>query len=293
MSTAKHFPLLEITTPDTLVYCRNLALAPNNGTIFIASYPKSGTTWMQAIVYHLLNINSSDLTHISDYSPFYENYRTWEDGKIKDKYAANHAKIGYSVFNTHLLPDMLPIPSDAAPPVYFIYVTRRGKDVAASFYHHLSHQVEEDNRLAYAESFSSFVTDWCSGALPFGRWVDHIQEWHNAAAQRNIFYISYEDLQQDLLGSIRRIGRYLNLTHTEDEAFLKKVEQRVCFSTMKRNIHLYQPVSVQWKDSFQFIRKGVVGDGDAHFTPELEERFCNMIAEAYPEGAPQWLVDLV
>lgn len=249
---------------------------------------------MQAIVYHLLNnVNSSELTHISDYSPFYENYRTWENGKIKDKYASNHSKMGYSVFNTHLLPDMLPAPCDTAPPVFYIYLTRRGKDVATSFYHHLSHQIEENNCLAYPDSFTSFVSDWCCGALPFGRWVDHIQAWRNAAALRNIFYISYEDLQRDLLGCIRRIARYLNLPHAEDEALLRTVEQQVCFSTMKQNLHLYQPVSVQWKDSFQFIRKGVVGDGDAHFTPELEVQFEDMMAKAYPEGAPKWLADLV
>ena len=66
------FPLLPITSPNTLNNCKNL---PLTNDIFIASYPKSGTTWTQAIVYHLLAAGRDDLPpleHISNFAAFFE-----------------------------------------------------------------------------------------------------------------------------------------------------------------------------------------------------------------------------
>jgi hypothetical protein len=99
---------LPITSPQTLQLCssRNVhdSAMPN---IFIASYPKSGTTWMQAIVYALLSNGNDDFEHISNFSPFYEIDPHWEvaddgTGSFAAKFAPFHAEIGHHVFNTHL-----------------------------------------------------------------------------------------------------------------------------------------------------------------------------------------------
>ena len=45
-------PVLPITSEETLAACRAMRVKP--GDIFIASYPKSGTTWTQNILTTLL-----------------------------------------------------------------------------------------------------------------------------------------------------------------------------------------------------------------------------------------------
>ena len=120
------FILPPFTTEGVLKNVKNLDHA--HPTVFIASYPKSGTTWMQAIVFHILS--KHPLEHISNFSPFVETNGTWDaSGQVKNIYRQTQELVGWRAFNTHLLPEMLP----ESPNFKFIYVIRNGKDVAVSF----------------------------------------------------------------------------------------------------------------------------------------------------------------
>lgn len=168
------FPPLPFMTPATLELCRNVDLTAGYGACFICSYPKSGTTWTQNIVFQvgtamvsegraplpneraissgnrdgntlcptpqvLTKGACADFDHISPFAPFFEHQRTWDFAgrRVKEEYRECAAKIKRQMFNTHLWWDMLPKPDNAR----YIYVTRAGADACASFYHHLTAQV--------------------------------------------------------------------------------------------------------------------------------------------------------
>lgn len=148
-TTLEDMPLLPITSPAAVRAMRTLPVGKHD--VFIASYPKSGTTWTQHIVYTLLTAGTKELDHISNYSPFYDVDRSWDlSGRVADLRAdvrARHQELGWRVFNTHLRWDMMPGGAGAeystaagrsAQNCRYIYLTRNGRDVCTSFYHHFS-----------------------------------------------------------------------------------------------------------------------------------------------------------
>ena len=64
---------------------------------------------------------------------------------------------------------------------------------------------------------------------------------------------------------------------------------QVTFEYMKNHKNQYQPISVKWKNNFEFIRKGVVGDSASLFSDEQHQLYDNMLKEEFPDGLPPWL----
>ena len=164
-------PLLPITSTETLRCCANLELRDTD--VFICSYPKSGTTWMQNIVVNLLTHGESPAEgeHISAFAPFFEVDRTWNHrtGELSGIYAKASSnnknlseeptreevgfKDGRRVFNTHLRWDQMPRSNSSG--ARYIYVVRDGKDVVTSFFHHLSNQADSGGFDGTFEDFFS------------------------------------------------------------------------------------------------------------------------------------------
>ena len=254
MSSFREVPLLPFTSAEVLSTCQSFKDS-DMPTLFLASYPKSGTTWLQCIVYHMLMRGDSHceerLSHISHFSPFYEHHDTWIHRELKPEVVRNHFSLGQHVFNTHLLPWMLPL---TEPTVKAIYITRRPRSVATSFYHHLHNQLDQGG--GFEESFLSFLTKWFRGDLPYGTWAEHVSDW--LRAPERVLLLEYEDLIDDLPAGVRSIALFLGLDLTEEEVHF--VASRSSFSAMKNNSDKFQPISVRWRPGFSFIRKGVVDD---------------------------------
>ena len=289
-SEETEFKLLPFTCRNTIRKCRDLEAISFSKTLFITSYPKSGTTWMQAIVFHILSNGRLPLDHISMFSPFYENDRTWNELNdcIADQYTENHTLLCWRVFNTHLLRSMLP----RGESFRYIYVYRNGRDVAISFFHHLSNQVGDGG---VDVNVKQFLSDWCDGTLPFGSWISHLRSWLEdsqfyGAKTDKILFMRYEDMINDLSSCIIKISAFLD-TQVSD-ARLVKLTEMLNFESMKASKELYQPISVEWKKGFDFLRNGKIGDSFPHFSDEEEALVTKMIQREFPNGIPAWFSSL-
>jgi hypothetical protein len=289
-------PLLSLSTPAVIEHCANLKdCADGRKTLFIASFPKSGTTWMQAIIYNLLTNGDQNFKHISEYSPFFEIIHIWDlesgsrDGKLKAHYEANNQRLGRRVFNTHLRWEMMP----KEPNMRYIYVVRNGKDVALSFFQHLSNQDDAD---CFNGNLADFVKQWSNGETPFGNWIHHLQSWMRAYQAQGshgpILLLRYQDLVSDPLACILRIVNHLGLSTSEERT--QELLQYVSFSYMKAHQEQYMPISVPWKEGYSFLRKGQVGDSENYFTEEHNAVYDAMIQRMFAEqgGVPAWLREL-
>ena len=306
------FPLVGIlpTSSKTLEKMQKLPLFSSD--IFICSYPKSGTTWMQHIVHTLATDGNSPLPHVSDACPFYDVDRTWSENTDEAVLAApvieKHAKIHRRIFNTHLRWDMMPKNNKDAR---YIYMVRRPTDACVSFFHHLIHQSEDDG--GFVGDFDSFVKEWTSGRSLFGSWSAHVKSWLGSdgyrlgASDARVLVLSYEELKADLLGGLRQVNAHCRFGLSD--ARLTELCPRFTFDYMRAHEDQFEPRSVKWVEpqpeslgsseakpekEFHFVRAGRVGDGDAAFaSTERRAALKAMVARSFPRGTPERVAKLM
>ncbi|XP_020607142.1 sulfotransferase family cytosolic 1B member 1-like isoform X2 [Orbicella faveolata] len=98
--------------------------------VFVVSYPKSGTTWLQEILWQVYNNGEKSTTKIFDRVPMLER------GTSSDRIDVT-ALPSPRLLHTHLTYDVIPKGKAEDTKCKYIYVMRNPKDVAVSFYEFL------------------------------------------------------------------------------------------------------------------------------------------------------------
>ena len=244
-AAAADFPLLPIAPP--LATLTNLKTDPTD--VFVCSWPKSGTTWMQAIVAHLVAPDRSSWTHVSEVTPFYDVGASWDGDRPSQALSKHFEKRGRRCWNTHLLWSLVPKGGK------YIYVVRDPADAVVSFWHHLRNQRGKAG--TYEGTLPEFAAEISQGTQPYGAWAAHVSDWAAAARDQSVLIVRYADLKRDAAEVIRRVAAHLGVEHVDAAA----VARLTSFEAMKADAKRYAPVSVAWAPGFEFIRAGRVGDG--------------------------------
>jgi peroxiredoxin len=229
---------------------------PRPDDIFVVTYPRSGTTWMQMILYQLTTNGNMDFDHICQVCPWLE--RALRSGTDLDSLPAPR------IFKSHLSHRQIP-----KGPCKYLYVVRDGKDVAVSYYHfHQTH-------MRYTGSFEEFYEQFLKGELANGSWLRHVEGWWRRRKDANVLVLHYEDLVHDLEGAVRRIIAFLGL-EVSPERF-PHVLERCSFAYMKVHEHQLDPLTeMLYEQGFQLnshLRQGQVGGGKEQLTAEQAARF--------------------
>lgn len=260
-------PRLPVTAESTVAAMAEMGL--EDGDVFVCSYPKSGTTWTQAVVAALLMPDQANgIEHVSDVAPFLDIDAHWKDGTFVGTENSRRVReqTKRRAFNTHMLYEHLPTKSPRQD-VRFIYVVRDGRDVCVSFYHHLANQLGEAG--TYEKPIGAFFDEWLDGTLPYGGWLDHLKAWSEGANDPRVLFLAYEDMLSDLPGAVRRIAAHIGVPPLPDD----RVHAELSLEGMRARRDVYQPKSVAWKSGFNFLRKGVAGDHRVHLDEEQLRRF--------------------
>ncbi|MBX3432179.1 MAG: sulfotransferase domain-containing protein [Pirellulales bacterium] len=242
---------------EAVVSYRHRGLLPQD--VFLASYPKSGTTWMAFMLAQLL-------------------WKAGREQRINDNRFL--PAIGQQSSAERTLPDggRLVRTHERYRSCYrkAVYVVRDGRDAATSMYY----QVQRV--MGMQATFSEFLPIYLRGRLTgAGAWHDHVNQWRDAPrfAGGSLLVVRYEDMKSDVANELRRTAEFLGVEATEAEIVdaieagsmnaMKGVEQRS--EGVKHN---------EQNGSIPVVRKGVVGDWRNHFSEEDLVEFYRYSATA-------------
>ncbi|XP_034564598.1 sulfotransferase family 2, cytosolic sulfotransferase 2 [Notolabrus celidotus] len=249
-------------TAENLKYYEDFTFRPDD--ILIATYPKSGTTWMQEIV--PLIMSGGDPASV-------ETLPNWDRVPWLEENRAHILNLeerpSPRMLTTHYSFGMMP-PSFSEVKPKVIYVTRNPKDVFTSAFHYY----DITTFLVKPGLQSEFLRKFLDGEVIFGSWFDHVKSWLNAEDKKNIMYISYEELIMDLKDSVARIAKFLE--KSLEAEVVEKIAERCLFKNMKQNkMSNYSLVPAEFMDQAksEFLRKGIAGDWKNQLTEAEAEHF--------------------
>lgn len=249
----------------------HLAFRPRPDDVYIATYPRSGTTWMQYTV-HLFLHGTEEFEHLSDVSPWYE--RSLAVGSLE---ASDFERFsGPRVFKTHL-------PYEWVPRVgKKIYIVRDGRDVAVSYFHFYRSQ------LGFRGNFGEFLQRFLAGDLQYGSYFRHVAGWARHRDDPSVLWLRYERLSADQVGTLRLVGDFLGLD--VDDVTIDRVRAATSFSRMKALEAKFDHATVVLRErgmrTSGFIRAGRVGDADSLFD-DVQTQAFDRVARAEPRFGPQ------
>jgi hypothetical protein len=213
--------------------------------IFIVTYPRSGTTWLQMILYQLTTNGEINFGHIDEVSPFLEITMIPRRLHLSDMRGTPR------IVKTHLPYHEIP-----KGPGRYIYCVRNGLDVAVSYHDHSRKYVQGMAALSLSEFFSRFM----AGQVLYGSWFEHTAGWLRNRNRLNVLVLTYEELSADLEGTVKRIADFCGIAI--DPAAMPRILERSSFAFMREHNDKFTGALLHRNPGAPdtpFIRKGQVG----------------------------------
>ncbi|XP_010597583.1 sulfotransferase 4A1 [Loxodonta africana] len=201
---SKYFEFHGVRLPP---FCRgkmeeiaNFPVRPSD--VWIVTYPKSGTSLLQEVVYLVSQGADPDeigLMNIDEQLPVLE-------------YPQPGLDIIKELTSPRLIKSHLPyrfLPSDLHNgDSKVIYMARNPKDLVVSYY-----QFHRSLRtMSYRGTFQEFCRRFMNDKLGYGSWFEHVQEFWEHRMDSNVLFLKYEDMHRDLVTMVEQLARFLGVS---------------------------------------------------------------------------------
>ena len=248
-----------------LVWLRNRGLDPND--VLLASYPRSGSTWMRFLLTRILTGKSAGFDTINQFIP--------EIGI--HQHAANLLPGAGRLIKTHEL----------YSPCYkrAIYLIRDVRDVLLSQYSR-----EKELGLIWWGEMDAYLPVFLAGKVNnFGSWHEHIPNWLDSPLVKrgDLMVVQFEDMRRNPQQNLERVLDFLGW-----QASSESIAEAIADNTVERmraRENRAQKLHKSDKEEGRFIRQGaIMGWREKLTEPQLqliEEQAGEALARL---GYPSW-----
>jgi len=274
--------------------------------VAVASYPKTGTTWVEQIVLLLLHGADAKLDPASRNT--YNARRNplgcvWLEPMVA---SARRARMSVNQFADLPAPRVLKshAPFDAflgtrgsndnaslanlrQTGLKVIYVARNPKDAAVSMYFQRAPLPGKRNNIKRRMPMDAWCALYVKGYVSCGAFVDHVARWHAVSreAASPVLFVTYEELKRDPARGVRKIADHLGLERSDED--INAVVRLSSFDAMRAQANKaprpgdarnakYATLTngaVDAKSASSHLRQGGAGTWVQHFSPLLSKQF--------------------
>ncbi|XP_028789036.1 cytosolic sulfotransferase 15-like [Neltuma alba] len=252
--------------------------------VVIASLPKSGTTWLKALTFAIMNrkyFSPSQSNHpllissAHELVPFLElnysgNYQISDLSNLPEP----------RLFGTHVPFHSLPT-STIKSKCKTIYICRNPFDQFVSLWSFMNKITPPSlPKLSCEEAFERY----CLGTQEGGPvWTHMMSYWKESKrTPLKVLFLKYEDLKGDIQLSLTRMAEFLECPFTSEEesdGVIKNIIELCSFEKMKELEVNKTGKFLQQFENKDYFRKGKVGDWVNHFTPLMVEKLSKLVDE--------------
>ncbi|QCD85680.1 desulfoglucosinolate sulfotransferase A/B/C [Vigna unguiculata] len=254
--------------------------------VVVASFPKTGTTWLIALTFAtvnrkhfsaenhpLLTSNPHTLVSCLESKIFFVD-------EIHDPLLHLSNMLEPRLFSTHTPFTALPKSLNESN-AKIIYICRNPFDTFLSAWIYFNKlMLKPLPALELEEAFEMF----CDGRVIFGPWWSHmLGYWKESLARPNkVLFLKYEDLKENVNFHVKSIAEFLGCPFTAEEESDGDIESIMKLCSFEKMKDLEVNVSGKldkFIDNKLFFRKGEIGDWVNYFSPSMITKLSKVIEE--------------
>ncbi|XP_059655643.1 cytosolic sulfotransferase 12-like [Cornus florida] len=251
--------------------------------ILLVTTPKSGTTWLKALLFALVNRTRYPDTQTHPLLtnnphilvPFLE-LKLYLENKVPDLTSFASPRL----FATHL--PFLSVPKSVGDSeCKLVYLCRNPRDTFVSLWH-FTNKLRPQN--TGTNSLEEVFDLFCRGVSLYGPFWDHVLGYWKESLEnpQKVLFLKYEDMKATPTVHLRRLAEFLGCAFSAEEETKGVLDEllRLCsfdnLSNLEVNVNGKLPSGEENK---AFFRRGEVGDSNNYLTAEMIDQFDQIIEE--------------
>ncbi|KAM0725184.1 Sulfotransferase 1C4 [Formica fusca] len=252
---------------------------------WIITYPRSGTTLTQELVWLVandLNFNEAHRRTLMERFPFLDLGLIVEDDVFASDTPDEQKISKYSVefvqnqpsprfIKSHFALDLLPTVINNNCKI--IYVARNPRDVVVSWYYFQ----KDIKQIQYQGIFEQLCINFMNDHTMWSPYWEHVKTAWAIRHKPNILFLFYEDLIKNLVENVKKVATFFGKTYNNEE--IAKLVEHLNIENFRKNSMVNQAAPGQQMKPESFIRQGKANNWKEIFTPELEKRFNEWVVD--------------